>query len=87
MRSKVIEDADVVTYVVVCGPGDEAVAAPEQFARAERPEASQVTAVGGFERATRPASCSRDGSCPATGNTCGGDRAGQGQERSCLPSQ
>ena len=52
MRSKVIEDADVVTYVVVCGPGDEAVAALEQFARAERLEASQVTAVGGFERAT-----------------------------------
>jgi uncharacterized protein len=52
MRSKIIEDADVVTYVVVCAPGDEAVAALEQFARAERLEASQVTAVGGFERAT-----------------------------------
>ena len=52
MRSKIIEDADVVTYVVVCGPGDEAVVALEQFARAERLEASQVTAVGGFERAT-----------------------------------
>jgi hypothetical protein len=32
-RSKVIEDADVVTYVVVRDPGDEAVAALEQFAR------------------------------------------------------
>ena len=52
MRSKVIEDADVVTYVVVCDPGDEAVAALEQFARAERLEASQVTAIGGFEHAT-----------------------------------
>ena len=52
MRSKVIEDADVVTYVVVRDPGDEAVAALEQFARAERLEASQVTAIGGFERAT-----------------------------------
>ena len=51
-RSRVIGDADVVTYVVVCDPGDEAVAALEQFARAERLEASQVTAVGGFERAS-----------------------------------
>ena len=24
MKSKVVEDADVVTYVVVCDPGDEA---------------------------------------------------------------
>lgn len=52
MKSKVVEDADVVTYVVVCDAGDEAVAALEQFARAERLEASQVTAVGAFERAT-----------------------------------
>ena len=52
MKSKVVEDADVVTYVVVCDPGDEAVAALEQFARSERLEAAQITAVGGFERAT-----------------------------------
>ena len=52
MKSKVVEDADVVTYVVVCDQGDEAVAALTQFARAERLEASQITAVGGFERAT-----------------------------------
>jgi predicted DNA-binding protein with PD1-like motif len=52
MKAKVVEDADVVTYVVVCDPGDDAVAALEQFARAERLEASQITAVGGFERAT-----------------------------------
>ena len=52
MKSKIIEDADVVTYVVVCDPGDEAVAALQQFARAEQLEASQITAVGGFERAT-----------------------------------
>jgi predicted DNA-binding protein with PD1-like motif len=52
MKSKIVEDADVVTYVVVCDPGDEAIAALTQFARAERLEASQVTAVGGFERAT-----------------------------------
>ncbi len=52
MKSKVIEDADVVTYVVVCDPGDEAVATLQQFARAEDLEASQITGVGGFERAT-----------------------------------
>jgi predicted DNA-binding protein with PD1-like motif len=52
MKAKVIEDADVVTYVVVCDPGDEAVDALTQFARAERLEAAQLTAVGGFERAT-----------------------------------
>jgi uncharacterized protein len=52
MKFKVVEDADVITYVVVCDPGDEAVAALEQFARSERLEASQITAVGGFERAT-----------------------------------
>jgi predicted DNA-binding protein with PD1-like motif len=52
MKSMVVEDADVVTYVVVCDPGDEAVSALTQFARAERLEAAQITAVGAFERAT-----------------------------------
>ena len=52
MKSKVVEDADVVTYVVVCDPGDEAVASLTQLARSEQLEAAQVTAVGGFERAT-----------------------------------
>jgi uncharacterized protein len=52
MKSKAVEDADVVTYVVVCDPGDEAVSALTQFARAERLEAAQITAVGAFERAT-----------------------------------
>jgi len=52
MKAKVIEDADVVTYVVVCDPGDEAVSALTQFARAERLEAAQITAVGAFEHAT-----------------------------------
>src|ERR1700722_3899053 len=52
MKYKVVEDADVVTYVVVCDPGDEAVSALTQFARAENLEAAQITAVGGFERAT-----------------------------------
>jgi uncharacterized protein len=52
MKAKVVEDADVVTYVVVCDAGDEAVAALTQFARSERLEAAQITAVGAFERAT-----------------------------------
>lgn len=52
MKSKVVEDADVVTYVVVCDPGDEAFSALTEFARAERLEAAQITAVGAFERAT-----------------------------------
>lgn len=52
MKSKIVEDADVVTYVVVCDPGDEAMASLKQFARSERLEASQITGVGGFERAT-----------------------------------
>ncbi len=52
MKSKVVEDADVVTYVVVCDPGDEAVSALTQFARSEDLEAAQITAVGAFSRAT-----------------------------------
>jgi uncharacterized protein len=52
MKYKVVEDADVVTYVVVCDPGDEAVSALTQFARAEQLEAAQITAVGAFSRAT-----------------------------------
>lgn len=52
MKAKVVEDADVVTYVVVCDPGDEAVAVLTQFARSERLEAAQITAVGAFEHAT-----------------------------------
>jgi predicted DNA-binding protein with PD1-like motif len=51
MKSTVVEDADVVTYVVVCEPGEEAVAALNEFVRSERLEAAQVTAVGAFERA------------------------------------
>ena len=51
MKSMIVEDAEVVTYVVVCDPGDEAVAALTQFARAEDLEAAQITAVGAFESA------------------------------------
>jgi uncharacterized protein len=52
MKSTIVADADVVTYVVVCDPGDEAVASLKRFARSERLEAAQITGVGGFERAT-----------------------------------
>lgn len=52
MKSRIIEDADVITYVVVCDPDDEAVSVLTDFARAEDLEASQITGVGGFERAT-----------------------------------
>jgi predicted DNA-binding protein with PD1-like motif len=52
MKAKIVDDSDVVTYVVVCDPGDEAVATLAQFARGERLEAAQVTAIGAFERAT-----------------------------------
>jgi predicted DNA-binding protein with PD1-like motif len=52
MKSKIVEDADVVTYVVVCDQGDEAMASLKQFVRSERLEAAQITGVGGFERAT-----------------------------------
>jgi len=52
MKSKVVEDADAVTYVVVCDPGDEAVSTLTEFARSEDLEAAQITAVGAFERAT-----------------------------------
>ena len=52
MKAKVVEDADVVMYVVVCDPGDEAVSALTQFARSEQLEAAQITAVGAFENAT-----------------------------------
>jgi predicted DNA-binding protein with PD1-like motif len=51
MKYKVVEDADVVTYVVVCDPGDEAVAALTQFARAEDLEAASISAIGAFESA------------------------------------
>jgi uncharacterized protein len=51
MKSKVVEDADVVTYVVVCDPGDEAVSTLTQFARSEGLEAAQISAVGAFESA------------------------------------
>jgi uncharacterized protein len=52
MKARIVEDADVVTYVVVCDPGDEAVSALTQFARSEQLEAAQITAVGAFEHAT-----------------------------------
>ncbi len=36
MKTKVVEDADLVTYVVVCDPGDEAFSSLVEFARGEK---------------------------------------------------
>src|ERR1700721_3751390 len=52
MKAKVIDDVDEVTYVVVCDPGDEAFDTLTRFARTQDLEASQITAVGAFSRAT-----------------------------------
>lgn len=52
MKYKVVEDAESVTYVVVCDPGDEAFAELSEFARRENLESSQITAVGAFSDAT-----------------------------------
>ncbi len=61
MQRKVVEDADVVTYVVVCDPGDEAVGALNEFVRSQRLEAAQISApsarssgpVGWFDPAAK----------------------------------
>jgi uncharacterized protein len=52
MKSMIVEDADVVTYVVVGDPGDEAVSGLERFVRSEGLGAAGITAVGAFEHAT-----------------------------------
>ncbi|MEV4539471.1 PPC domain-containing DNA-binding protein [Asanoa sp. NPDC049518] len=52
MRSKVVTDSDVVTYVMVCDPGEDAVAALHELADRERLEAASITGLGGFEHAT-----------------------------------
>ena len=36
MKTKVVEDAGVVTYVAVCDPGDEAFSSLVEFARGEK---------------------------------------------------
>jgi hypothetical protein len=51
MKSKIVEDGDVVTDVVVCDPGDEAVAVLTEFARSENLAAAQIIGVGAFEHA------------------------------------
>jgi uncharacterized protein len=51
MKTKFIDKADVATYVVVFDPGDEAFAGMTAFAQAEHLEASQIAAVGAFQRA------------------------------------
>jgi hypothetical protein len=148
MRSKVIEDADVVTYVVVRDPFDHMAKDSRRIPVEEQCEVrsligdvaedrdgpslnvrvvlglSDGTTLGGhliegrmfptlevvvtenpaelrkvmhsssgsrssisIGQATRPTSCSRGVACSAAGNPCGGDRAEQWQERSCLRSE
>jgi hypothetical protein len=38
VKAMLVEDADVVTYVVVCDPGDEAVAALSELRKVMRPD-------------------------------------------------
>lgn len=45
MKSKIVEDADVVTYGVVCDPGDEAVAAPNGPDTTSRPSPTQLSST------------------------------------------
>lgn len=52
MKAKIVQNADVVTYVVVCDIGDEAVDTLTQFARSKRLKAAHITAIGSFEHAT-----------------------------------
>lgn len=52
MKFKVVEDAESVTYVAVCDPGDEAFAELTTFARREQLASSQITAVGAFRDVT-----------------------------------
>ncbi|HTF09886.1 MAG TPA: PPC domain-containing DNA-binding protein [Asanoa sp.] len=52
MKSKVVQDTDVVTYVMVCEPGEDAVGALHELADREHLGAASITALGGFERAT-----------------------------------
>ena len=54
MKTKVVEDADVVTYVVVCDPGDEAFSSLVEFARGENLAAAQITAVAKTMMPTKP---------------------------------
>ena len=59
---------------------------PAELRKVMHPELG-IALIDLDRQATRPTSCSRGVACPAAGNPCGGDRAGQGQERSCLRSK
>jgi len=52
VKSKVVSDTDVVTYVMVCEPGEDAVAALHELADREHLEAASITGLGGFEHTT-----------------------------------
>ena len=58
---------------------------PAELRKVMHPELG-IALIDLDRQATRPTSCSRGVASPAAGNPCGGDRADQGQERSCLRS-
>jgi hypothetical protein len=59
---------------------------PAQLRKVMHPELG-IALIDLDRQATLPTGCSRGVACPAAGNPCGGDRADQGQERSCLRSE
>ncbi len=52
MRTKLLNDAPERTFVLVLDTGDEVVSSLEAFAAEQRLEASRITAIGAFRRAT-----------------------------------
>jgi hypothetical protein len=58
---------------------------PAELRKVMHPSSGSRSSIS-IGQATRPTRCSRRVACPA-GNPCGGDRADQGQERSCLRSE
>lgn len=52
MKAKIVENAELTTYVVVCDIGDEAVDTLTQFAISKQLTAAHMTAIGSFEHAT-----------------------------------
>jgi predicted DNA-binding protein with PD1-like motif len=59
---------------------------PAELRKVMHPSSGSRSSIS-IGQATRMTSCSRGVASPAAGNPCGGDRADQGQERSCLRSE
>jgi hypothetical protein len=71
MKSTVVEDADVITYVAICDPGAEAVRVPSQFAPSEDLEGAQITVAGAFDRVFPTLEAVVNDSQPGPGKSCG----------------